>query len=139
MYLCAMSDTIERRLELGKRYNFPQLSTVDVEILETVENWIEFYEKEFVWCSNYKAIWKDDEDPVTKVVADREKESYWRYTFDKGVVTSAEVSYCHAIQHWLTNIYLATSDKVIRLAFNSKEKAERMYKYFCQYKGFEHY
>lgn len=135
-----MSDvTTEKRYEIGKRYNFPQLSTPDVEVTETKHQWVEFYEKEFIWSSEYVAIWKDDEDPITKVVADREKTAFWRYTFDKNIITAIEYQFDMDTQLWMVNIFLVSSDKMIRLAFNTKEKAERMYKYFCQYKGFEHY
>ncbi len=139
MYLYYMADTTVRTFEYGKRYKFPQLSAPDMEVLETIENWVEFYQEEFVWCSHYRGMCKDDEDPQTKVVEDREKEFYWRYTFSRSIIVAAEVSYDHGLMLWLTNIYMASSDKVIRLAFNTKDKAERMYTYFCQYKGFTHY
>lgn len=131
--------SIEQRVVLGKRYNFPQLSTKDVEVLETIECWLEFYDKEFVWYCEYKAIWKDDEDPETKVIRDIEKTHCWRYVVDRSTISSLEFVYTNDVKLWMVKVFSAGVDINVQLAFKTKANAEKMYRYICQYKGFEHY
>lgn len=134
-----MSDIItEKKVELGKRYNFPQLSTRDIEVLETIENWIEFHEDVILWVCNYKGLCKDIEDLDTKVIGSVEREFYWRYVTEKTSIGEIEMEYNYAVELWMVYGY-TEGDNTIKLGFNTKEKAEKMYKYFCQYKGFEHY
>ncbi len=125
--------------EIGKRYKFPQLSTRDVEVVQTIECWIEFYEKEFIWHCEYRALWKDDEDPDTKVVGDVEKTHCWRYTIERCTITAVEFVYSNDNDLWMVKVYSSGVEQVINLAFGSRDKAERMYRYFCQYKGFVNY
>lgn len=133
-----MEPVIEKKVELGKKYKFPQLSTRDVEVIETVENWIEFHENELVWACEYRGLWKDDEDPDTKVTRDIERTHCWRLVVGRADIVNMEYSYSNDEDLWMLRIICRDTD-TIRLAFSSKEKAERMYKYFCQYKGFDHY
>jgi len=134
-----MSIKTEAKLVIGKRYNFPEQSTLHVEVTETIENWIEFHEKEFIWHGNYRATWRDHEDPETKVISDKEQESFYHYTFCRDLIGYVEYYYDMELQLWMVNVLLRECDKVLRLGMGSKEKAQRMYTYFCQYKGFEHY
>lgn len=129
----------EKRVVLGKRYNFPQLSTRDVEVLETIECWLEFYEKEFVWYCEYRALWKDDEDADTKIVRDIEKSHCWRYVVDRSTISSVEFVYNNDVELWMVKVFSAGIDVNIQLAFKTKVNAEKMYRYVCQYKGFDHY
>lgn len=124
---------------IGKRYNFPQLSTRDVTVLKTIENWVEFHEQELVWSCEYTALWKDEEDPETKITRDIEKHHCWRYTIERNSITAVEFVYTNDIELWMVKTYTRGIDTVIQFAFSSKDKAEKMYKYFCQYKGFTHY
>lgn len=135
-----MSDTTtEPQVVLGKRYNFPQLSTRDVTVLQTIECWIEFYEQELVWLCEYRALWKDEEDPDTKVTRDIEKTHCWKYTVDRSSIASVEFVYSNDAELWMVKVYTTGIDNIIQLAFSTRVKCERMYRYFCQYKGFEHY
>ena len=135
-----MAEVIQlKRVEIGKRYKFPQLSTIDVQVINTIECWIEFYEKEFVWYCEYVALWKDDEDPETKVVRDIEKRHCWKYVIERESIQAIEFVYANDSQLWFVKVYSRGAETVVQLAFNTKEKAVLMYNYFCQYKGFEHY
>jgi len=131
--------TTDRKLEIGKRYNFPQLSTRDVEVLETIECWIEFYEEELVWQCEYRALWKDDEDPETKVTRDIERTHCWRYAIERCSIGAMEYVYSTDSELWMVKVYQKGVETTIQLAFKTRDKAERMYRYFCQYKGFTHY
>lgn len=133
-----MGPAIEKKVELGKRYKFPQLSTRDVEVIETVENWIEFYENELVWYCEYKGLWKDDEDVDTKVTRDIERFHCWRTVVAKSDIAMIDYHHMDGESLWMVKVHVRESDNM-NLAFSSREKAERMYKYFCQYKGYEHY
>lgn len=134
-----MEPLTEKKVELGKRYKFPQLSTKDVEVLETIENWIEFHEDEFVWYCEYRGLWKDDEDPDTKAIGDIEKTHCWRYTSERANISAVEFVYQNDSEFWVVKVRAKDHDTTVILAFSSKEKAERMYRYFCQYKGFKNY
>ncbi len=131
--------TTEKKVELGKRYKFPQLSTKDVEVIETIDCYIEFYDREFVWHCEYRGLWKDEEDPETKVMGDVEKTHCWRYTSEKDNISAVELVYHNDESLWMVKIRSRDHDTTVQLAFSTRGKAERMYRYFCQYKGFEHY
>jgi len=134
-----IEESTEKKLVLGKRYNFPQLSTRDVSVIETIENWVEFHENELVWLCEYRALWKDEEDPETKVVGDIEKTHCWKYTIERCAIGAVEFVYTNDINLWMVKTYVKGIDNIIQFAFSSRDKATRMYNYFCQYKGFHHY
>ena len=125
------------QVKLEHRYNFPQLSTYDVEVIETRECYVEFYEDEFLWVVDWSGVWKDWEDPETKVVSDKEQACYWRVVNRRCDIISVQVDYDMGIQLWLCVVVVR--GRHMRLAFKTKEKAHRMYTYFCQYAGYAHY
>ena len=82
-------------------------------------------------------MWKDWEDPETKVVSDKVQDCYWRIINRKCDIISVEVSYDMGLSLWMCNVTLRGNN--MRLAFRTKDKAYRMYVYFCQYAGYTHY